>query len=117
MTTMARQIFIAADNADLLTGTDLDEAPFTGQMIIYGASTQNDTTLTVTAPSLGGTMGVGAPLRAGPAKLRAAAEIRVDEDPPMATFPISAGQHATLNADIVTAGTFSALVILTDGQG
>jgi len=117
MTTMARQVFGTADNTDVLAGTDLAEVPFAGMMIIYGAATQNDHTLTVTAPSIGGSMGVGAPLRAGPLKLRANAEIRSDEDPPMATFPISEGQSATLNLDVVTAGTFSVLVILTDGQG
>lgn len=114
MTTMSRQFFMTADNADLLAGSDLDEAPFSGTMVIYGAATQNDHTLTVTAPQLGGGP-IAAPIRAGPATLRANAEIRRDEDTPMAILQIAAGQHATLNVDVVTAGTFSAVVVLTDG--
>lgn len=115
MTTMSRQIFVSADNPDVLSGTDLDEMPFAGTLILYGASTQNDTGVTVTAPSFG-PMGVGAPLRVGPMKLRGNAEIRTNEDPPMAIFPIAAGQHATVNIDVVTAATASVLAVLTDGS-
>lgn len=115
MTTMTRTVFMAADNTNVLAGTDLDEAPFAGTMVIYGASTQNDTAVTITAPALG-PMGIAAPLRAGPLTLRANAEIRVDEDSPIGIVNIDSGQHATINVDIVTAGTAAILTVLTDGS-
>jgi len=92
---------LAADDADVLAGTDLDQIPNNGVLVILGASTQQDTTMTITLP---GVSGIQAPMRTIPLTMRANAEIRQDSDPQL-VLPIRQGGHATLNVDVVTAAT------------
>jgi len=94
-------VVITADNTDVLAGTDLDQIPANGVLVILACSTQQDTGLTITLP---GGAGVQAPMRGIPITMRANAEIRQDQDPQL-VLPILQGGHATLNADITTAAT------------
>lgn len=110
MPTMTRNFALLADDADVLNGSDLENAPFGGMMAIYAASTQIDGTVTITTPS---TSGVGAPLRAGIVAIRAGPELRKDEDVPLAVFPVAKGDSVTINYDEVTAGTAIMSVVLS----
>jgi len=110
MATMTRYFELLVDNADVLSGSDLENAPFSGMMAVYAASTQSDGTLTITTPSA---QGIGAPLRAGNLPLRAGPELRKDEDVPLAIFPVSKGDSVTLNYDEVTAGSAVLAVVLS----
>jgi len=65
---------LAATTADVLAGTQLDQPGVPGVYTIWGASTVNDTTITIT---LGGRTIVSE----GILVLRANAEIRENEDP------------------------------------
>ena len=64
------EVVAAADNTDLLAGTDLESIPLGGVLTIFGASTLGDTTITVTGPNM------QAVVRAMPLTLRANSEIR-----------------------------------------
>jgi len=110
MPTMTRNFALLVDDADVLTGSDLAAAPFSGMMAIYAASTQIDGTVTITHPSAAG---VGAPLRTGIVLIRAGPELRKDEDVPLAVFPVSKGDEVTINYDEVTAGSAIMSVVLS----
>ena len=99
--------FGTADNTDVLNGTDLDSIPGAGILVLQGASTQNDTLITVTGP------GSEPVIRARALLLRANAEIRVNEDPPM-TVGVVQGGHYVLNIDVVTAATFQIVATFYD---
>lgn len=92
------EVVLTADNADLLAGSDLESIPRGGVLTIYGASTQDDTTITVTGPNM------QAVVRAMPLTLRAAAEIRQDSDVPFVVPVLRAGKYI-VNIDVVTAAT------------
>ncbi len=104
---IAVQVFATADNADVLAGTDLDNMPLETDLLIFGASTQNDTTLTLTVP------GLQAPLNAFPLKLRAGPEIRQNEDM-VTAFRVAQNGHVVVNLDVVTAATVVLLFIAPD---
>ncbi len=99
--------FVTADNADLLAGTDLDNVPVNTRMLIYAASTQIDTTLTLTVP------GIQAPLNADPLLIRAGPELRQDQDLVVA-FQVAQNGHVVIAVDVVTAATVVILVIAPD---
>jgi len=46
---IVRQV-LTASNTDVLNGTDLESVPDTGVLRVYGASDQNDSTITITGP-------------------------------------------------------------------
>ncbi len=90
-----------ADDADALSGTDLESAPGAGVMQIYVISTQQDSVYSISA---GGQIIV----RAQQATLRANAEPRINEDP-VVSFPVGGGEKIVLNLDVVTAGTIKSV--------
>lgn len=89
---------IAADNTDVLAGSDLESIPLGGVLTIFGASTVGDTTITVTGPNM------QAVVRAMPLTLRASSEIRQDQDVPF-VVPVSRAGKYIINIDVVTAAT------------
>ena len=99
--------FLTADNTDLLAGTDLDNVPVATRMLVYGASTQIDTTMTLTVP------GSQAPLIANPLVIRAGPELRQDEDLVVA-FTVAQNGHVVINIDVVTAATVVILIVAPD---
>jgi len=99
--------FLTADDTDLLAGTDLDNVPVGTNMFIYGASTQIDTTMTLTVP------GIQAPLNANPLVVRAGPELRQDEDLLVAFF-VDQNGHVVVAIDVVTAATVVILVVAPD---
>ena len=91
-----------ADDTDLLAGSQFDPTPYDGSLELYGASTQNDTTLQVKIASelmrdTAGTNGGRLPLRTNGMPL-------ISDDPGM-IIDVLTGQRAILNLDIVTAAT------------
>ena len=92
------EVVLTADNADLLAGSDLESIPQGGVLTVYGASTQADTTITVTGPNM------QAVVRAMPLTLRASSEIRQDSDVPFVVPVARAGKYI-VNIDVVTAAT------------
>jgi len=99
--------FLTADNTDLLAGTDLDNVPVDTRMLIYAASTQIDTTVTLTVP------GIQAPLNANPLLIRAGPELRQDEDL-VTAFTVAQNGHVVVAIDVVTAATVVVLVVAPD---
>lgn len=89
---------LAADNLDVLDGTDLANIPAMGIIQIYAASTQSDTTLTVTGP------GSEPVTRARPLPLRANGQPLHSDDQPLMVGVVQGG-HYVLNVDVVTAAT------------
>lgn len=89
---------LTADNTDVLQGTDLQSIPGPGVLIVAAASTQNDTTLTITAPN-------NVPLlQAQRLNLRTSGVPSLQDDP---VWPVIAtqGGHPRISVDIVTAAT------------
>lgn len=86
---------LAADNADFLSGSQLDQPGVAGVYTIWGASTVGDTEITVT---LGGrTLVSGATL-----VLRANSEIRENEDTFFQMLSLTGGRPV-ININVVTA--------------
>lgn len=88
----------AADNSDILAGTQLDQPGVAGVYTVWVASTVNDTLLTI---SLGGeqvTTGTPVVLRAGP-------EIRENEDPFFQMLSRTGGRPV-ININVQTAASF-----------
>jgi len=86
---------LAADNADFLAGTQLDQPGVPGVYTIWGASTVGDTTISIT---LGGRTITNAAVLT----LRANSEIRENED----TFfqmASATGGRPVININVVTA--------------
>ncbi len=98
---------LTADNNDVLGGTDLANIPGPGGLQVYAASTQQDTTLTITGP------GSEPVVRSRPITLRANAEIREDSDVGM-EVPVSQGGRYVLAVDVVTAATVRIRAIYFD---
>ncbi len=92
------EVVLTADNADLLAGSDLESIPQGGVLTVYGASTQDDTTITVTGPNM------QAVVRAQPLTLRATAVILQNSDVPYVVPVARAGKYI-INIDVVTAAT------------
>lgn len=87
-----------ADNNDFLSGTDLDNIPSDGVLIIQGASTVGDTLLTITGPG-------GEPVVRGQCLVqRANSEIR--EDDPDYPMGVTQGGHYVVDVNVQTAGTW-----------
>lgn len=86
---------LTADNADFLAGTQLDQPGVPGVYTIWGASTQGDTTITVT---LGGRTITNAAVLT----LRANSEIRENEDTFFQMLSMTGGRPV-ININVVTA--------------
>lgn len=96
--------YLTADNADVLAGTDLAAMPRESLLLVYGASTQLDSTLTLTVP------GEQAPRNADPLVIRAGPEIRQDQDL-LTSFVVQENGRIVANLDIVTAATVALLFV------
>jgi len=86
---------IAGDDTDFLAGTQLDQPGVPGVYTIWGASTQGDTTITIT---LGGRTVTNAALLV----LRLNSEIRENDDTFFQILSMTGGRP-TINVNIVTA--------------
>lgn len=86
---------VAADNADFLAGTQLDQPGVPGVYTIWGASTVGDTQLSIT---LGGRTLTNAAILV----LRANSEIRENEDTFFQVLSLTGGRPV-LNINVVTA--------------
>jgi len=95
---------ITADNSDHLAGTDLANIPSDGQLDVYIASTQNDTTITITGP------GQEPIVRASAVLLRTNGMPLLKDDYPI-SIPVFQGAHYVVNIDIVTAATVGVIYI------
>jgi len=90
--------FITADDTDALANTDLAQIPGSGLLVIYIASTQNDTQVTVTGPNI---EPAGRLIRV---VQRTNGVPNMSDDEPF-VLPVSQGGKYVLNVDIVTAAT------------
>lgn len=88
----------SADNADFLSGTQLDQPGVPGVYTIWSASTLGDTEITIT---LGGRTVVSAAQMV----LRANSEIREQEDTFFQMLSMTGGRPV-ININVVTAATF-----------
>jgi len=86
---------LAADNADFLAGTQLDQPGVPGVYTIWGASTVGDTEISIT---LGGRTLVSAAILV----LRANSEIRETEDTFFQMLSVTGGRPL-ININVVTA--------------
>jgi len=98
---------LTADNNDVLGGTDLANIPGPGGLQVFGVSTQQDTTITITGP------GSEPVIRNRPLTLRANAEIRENEDVGL-EVPVSQGGRYVIAIDVVTAATVRIRAIYFD---
>ena len=101
------QVVGTADNPDVLSGTDLANIPEAGVLMIYAASTQQDTLITVTGP------GSEPVTRNTPMLLRANADIR-ERDAASYQLPVSQGGRYVIDVNVQTAGTFRILAKYAD---
>lgn len=86
---------VAADNADFLAGTQLDQPGVPGVYTIWGASTVGDTQISIT---LGGRTMTNAAILI----LRANSEIRENEDTFFQMLSVTGGRPV-ININVVTA--------------
>lgn len=92
-----RQVLSASDS-DVLNGTDLENLPGAGVLVIYAASTQADGTLTVTG------RGFEVPVREQAIPLRSNGQPSQQDDAPI-IVPVPAGGKVLLDYTEVTAAT------------
>lgn len=100
---LVRQV-LAADNTDVLAGTQLDQVPQAGTFTIWAASTVLDTLLTV---SLGSDFLINA--QALP--LRTNGEPNINEDVPVAVLDSPGGVRPVLNINEQTAMSATIMVL------
>jgi len=96
---------LAATNADVLAGTQLDQTPEPGMYSIWAASTVNDSTITV---SLGGVTLINAQ----PLNLRVNGVPSLLDDPPL-IIGAPAGTRPVINIIEVTAMSAYIIIIFT----
>jgi hypothetical protein len=96
-----------ATTADPLSGTQLDPMPYDGNLEIYAASTQADTTLAIKiADEL--------VMDARPLPLRTSGQPLMSDDPGI-TQDVLSGQKARLSVVVVTGATWNLVVRLVPG--
>lgn len=88
---------LTADDTDFLSGSDLDNIPRAGVVIVQGVSTQADTLIEVTGP------GNEPVVRSQALVLRANSEIL--EDDPDYVMGVTQGGHYTVSINVQTAAT------------
>lgn len=88
---------ISADDADVLSGTDLDNVPMAGVLIVQAVSTQADTLINITGP------GSEPVVRNQALVLRANSEIQ--EDDPDYAVGVTQGGHYIIDVNVQTAAT------------
>lgn len=93
---------VTADTANALSGSDLQSAPGPGSVILWAASSQADTRITLAAPPTVATRNVTPHLRTNGVPL-------VSDDSPVA-MAVRGGEQIILFVDIVTAATFGYVV-------
>jgi len=94
---------IAADNGDVLAGTDLENIPGSGQLDIFVASDADDDTITVTAP------GQGTPIREQLIQEKSASLISLQDDLPISIPTIGGKYNVAIN---VTSGTVIKIIAI-----
>lgn len=88
---------VTADNANVLSGTDLATCPGPGILELYIASSQSDTNVTFSAPPM-------LPARAIQPVLRANGTPLLSEMSPL-SVELGGGEQIIINVDVVTAAT------------
>lgn len=88
---------VTADNANVLSGTDIQSAPGPGVVLFWVASTQSDTIVTVTCPPRVASRNILAMLQTSGLPL-------LSDYPPVA-LPVNGGEQIALQVDIVTGAT------------
>ncbi len=100
---------LSASNADVLNGTDLDSIPTAGVLVVWGASTVADSTITITGP------GSEPVVRNRPLPLRANGMPDKLVDQPFSVGVIQGG-HYVIDVTEVTAMTATLIVVWYDAQ-
>jgi len=98
---------LSADDTDVLASTDLANIPADGQLDVYAASTQSDTTCSITGP------GNEPVIRLRPLQLRTNGQPSLETDVPFTLGAVQGG-HYVINIDIVTAATVVVVAIFRD---
>lgn len=98
------QRILTADDTDALAATDLANIPSDGVLTILMASTQNDTTITITGP------GQEPIVRTQRVILRTNGQPIISDDLEY-SIPVVQGGHYFVNIDIVTAATVGLMAI------
>jgi len=88
---------LTADDTDVLNGTDLENIPGPGILLIGAASTQNDTLMSITG------RGFEVPFRQQALALRTNGQLTEDDDPISVVTP--QGGKVIVDINIVTAAT------------
>lgn len=101
-----RQV-LAADNTDILAGTQLDQVPRSGSFTIYAASTVLDSLVTVS-------LGPDTIINAQALPLRTNGEPSLNEDAPIAVIDSPGGVRPVINVDEQTAMSATFVVIYED---
>lgn len=96
-----------ATNTDALSGTDLAQIPAFGQLDIFLASTQNDSTITITGP------GNEPIVRGGQIVQRTNGMADSESDIPF-SLVVSQGGKYVINLTVVTAATIGLIAIFRD---
>jgi len=99
---------IAADNTDVLAGTDLENIPGIGNLDVFVVSTQADTIFTITAP------GQATPLREQLAQLKTNAVVSQTDDMPVSLDCF--GGRYIISVNIVTGATVKCMVVFTPAE-
>ena len=88
---------VTADNANVLSGTDLQSAPGAGVVILWIASSQSDTRITFTAPPRVASRNITPHIRTNGVPL-------CSDDSPVAVA-VTGGEQIAVQVDVVTAAT------------
>ena len=95
---------ISADDADFLSGSDLESIPANARIVVFFSSTQDDTLLSITGPNILQLVDSQA------VTMRSGAEIRQNEDVPYSFTAQRAGRYV-IDVNIQTAATVRGRVI------
>lgn len=100
---IVRQV-LAADNTDVLAGTQLDQVPGPGIFTVWGASTVADSLITIT-------LGQDTLINAQALPLRTSGEPSLNEDVPVAIIDSPGGVRPVINVDENTAMSATIVVV------
>lgn len=95
---------LSADNADVLSGSDLESIPQNARIVVFASSTQQDTLISITGPNIVQLVDNQA------VTMRANGEILQNEDVPYSFTAQRAGRYI-IAIDVVTAATVRVRVI------
>lgn len=103
---IAYSYYGSADNANVLTGSDLQSAPGPGVLLVYSACTGTDTKISVSAPP-------EVPMRSANMIVRPNAEVKLSDDIPV-VVPLAGGEQITIAVDITAASNYQVIAIFIE---